>query len=557
MRRALRIAGLALLAALALVLRAQPSTGDARARGGVYAPIADSDSDYRMRLVQLSLVTAHVPQRDRFLGIDASTSLPPWPPLVHAALAVGFAHSLEHAEQAVELGGIEESTLDRARAWISPFLAALGVLAAGMLALSLHGAGSAGAGALVVAAFAALHPLGLARESAGALNAHGWIVLFSLAQFAALALALRGAERVDSLMGALGGGLAAALALLAGPEAWPVCAAVLGAFVVRAARAERERSRDAWRAVLAFVATGLAVLAVPREDAAPTLWLPDVGTGGLLHSSPDTLALSLAAFALALALVGRRWREPLVAALMLAGSVALACALFDRRFFAAFVATNVALAALALGSGALTLGRGLALALCALATLAAPTLWRASGASATADALPVALRWLRERSSSPGAFNHPEAEQSWRVAAPPALAGSIGLHARRGVVGASFEGARTALSPVQLALFDAREPVELAAALARADAPYLIVTPLALRDAELALHPESVFARLALDPELELGGALEPVYLSPSWISPSGSAAVDGEPAGPAVAIYRRLGVRSAEEVPSLSPRER
>ena len=124
-------------------------------------------------------------------------------------------------------------------------------------------------------------------------------------------------------------------------------------------------------------------------------------------------------------------------------------------------------------------------------------------------------------------------------------------------MGASFEGARTALSPEQLALFDAREPVELAAALARADAPYLIVTPLALRDAELALHPESVFARLALDPELELGGALEPVYLSPSWISPSGSAAVDGEPAGPAVAIYRRLGVRGAEEVPSLSPRER
>jgi len=553
----LLVTGLALLALLAFVLRARPATGDARARGGVYAPLADSDSDYRMRLVQLSLVTAHIPERDRFLGPDAATSLPPWPPLVHAALAVGFAHTLERSEQAVELGGIEESTLERARAWISPALSALCVLAAGMLGVFLAGAGSGAAVALLVAAFAALHPLGLARESAGALNAHGWIVLFSLAQFAALALALRGAERVDLLVGALGGGLGAALALLAGREAWPVCAAVLGAFVVRAVRASREHSRDAWRAVLAFVATGLALLAFPLEDAAATLWLPDVSTGGLLDSSPDTLALSLAAFVLALALVRHRWREPLVAVLALALALAFVCALVDRRFFAAFVAANIALAALALARAELDRGRGLALAVCAMVALVVPTLSRARGSNATAQSWPAALRWLRERSSSPGAFNHPEAKQTWRVAAPPALAGAIGLHARRGVVGASFEGSRAPLSPALAAVFEAREPLQLASAMARADAAYLLVTPLALRDAELALHPLSVVARLALDPRLELQGALEPVYVSPRWITAAGAAAEEGEAAGPAVAIYRRLGVHSVEDVPSLSPRER
>ncbi|MBM3990690.1 MAG: hypothetical protein FJ298_06740 [Planctomycetes bacterium] len=553
----LLVTGLALLALLAFVLRAQPATGDARARGGVYAPLADSDSDYRMRLVELSLVTSHVPERDRFLGPDAATALPPWPPLVHAALAVGFAHTLERSEQAVELGGIEETTLERARAWIAPASGALVVLAAGMLCLYLAGADSGAAVALVVAAFAALHPLGIARESAPSLNAHGWIVLCSLAQFAGLALALRGAERVDLLVGALGAGVGAALALLAGPEAWPVCAAVLGAFVVRALRASREHSREQWRAVLAYLATGLALLALVREDRAPTLWLPDVATLGLLDCSLDTLALSLAAAALALALVRRRWREPLVAAFALALALSLVGALVDRRFFAAFVAANLALAALALERVELARGRGLALALAALAALVVPTLVRAREASASADSLPAALRWLRERSSSPGAFNHPEAEQAWRVAAPPALAGAIGLHARRGVVGASFEGARAPLSPALAAVFEAREPLQLAAAMARADAAYLLVTPLVLRDAELALHPHSVVARLALDPQLELHGALEPVYVSPRWITAAGAAAQQAEGGGPAVAIYRRLGVRGVEDAPSLSPRER
>lgn len=557
MRRTLQLAGFALLAALAFVLRAQPATGDASARGGAYASLADSDSDYRMRLVQLSLVTAHVPERDRFLALEPARSLPPWPPFVHAALAVGFSHGLERTPDAVELGGIEETTLERARVWVAPTLAALGVLAAAALALYLAGGGMGGAAALAIAFLAALHPLGLAREPAGSLHAHGWIVLFSLAQFAALALALRGAERVDLLVGAIGGGLAAALALLCGPEAWPVCAAVLAAFVLRAARAEREHSRDAWRAVLGFVGTAFAVLAIPREDAAPSLAWPDLATGGLLASAPDTLLLALAPCALAFALVARRMREPLVATLAAATLLSLGCALVDRRFFATFVAASLSLLALALVRATLEHRRAQIGALLAIAAFVLPTVLRASVRGEHADALPAALRWLRERSSSPGAFNHPDAEQSWRVAAPPALAGSIGLHARRGVVASSFDGARGPLSPALADAFRARDPLELASALARADAPYLIVSPLALRDPELALAPDSLVARLALDPALDLGGALEPLYLSPQWITLEGAAASDGEAAGPAVAIYRRLGVRRAEDVPSLAPIER
>ena len=554
MKGTLGFLGLALVALLAFVLRVEPATGDERARGAAYATLADPDSDYRMRLVQLSLVTAHVPQRDRFLGLDATSSLPPWPPLVHAALAVGFSHGLEHAEQAVELGGIEESALERARAWVAPALALLGVLAAGALALYLGGGPASGLPVLLAALLAALHPLGLARESAGSLHAHGWIVLLSLGQLGALALALRGAERVDLLVGALCGGFCAGLALLAGSEAWPVCAAVLGTFVLRAVRAPREHSRDPWRAVLAFVGVALALLAIPREDAAPLLWLPNPATGGLLASSIDTLLLALAPFAFGLWLARPLVREPLVAAIATASALSLACALVDRRFFAPFVAASLALAVLALAHSKLESRRALATALLAVVAFAAPTVARASAAREQSDTLTAALRWLRERTSSPGAFNHPDAEQSWRVAAPPALAGSIGLHARRGVVAASFEGARSKPSAALAAVFEAEEPVELAAALARADAPYLLVTPLALRDEELALGPRSLFARLALDPALDLGGALEPVYVSPQWVTAEGRSPAQGEPAGPAVALYRRLGVRKAEDVPSLSP---
>ncbi len=557
MRGALGLVGLALLAALAFLMRVQPSMADAGARGGAYATLADPEGDYRLRLVELALVTSHVPQRDRFLGLDAKSSLPPWPPLVHATLAVCFSYGLPRSEDAVELRGIEEQGLERARAWIGPLLAALAVLGAGALALYFAQGHASATAALVVGCVAALHPLGLAREFAGSLSAHGWIVLLSLAQVGALALALRGTERVDAFVGALGGGFCAALALLAGAEAWPVSAAVLAAFVHRALRAPREQSRDPWRAVLAFVGTALAVLAIPREDDAPSLWMPDPDTGGLLHCAPDTLALSLAPLACGLVLSRRTAREPLAATLLAANALALACALVDRRFFAPLVAASLALLALALARTALEERRGWSAALAAVVVLAAPALLRGRNDAFDPDALPHALRWLRERSSSPGAFNHPEAEQSWRVAAPPALAGSVALHARRGVVGASFEGARAPLSPALAAIFAATEPVELAAALARADAPYLVVTPPMLRDAELALAPGALVARMATQPNLDLAGALEAVYVSPQWITPEGERAESGEVAGPAVAIYRRLGVRSAEDVPSLAPSAR
>jgi hypothetical protein len=63
-------------------------------------------------------------------------------------------------------------------------------------------------------------------------------------------------------------GLFAGLALLAGQESWPISAAVFGTFLVLALRSKREAKRDAWRAVLLFSASALAVVSLGRPDAA-------------------------------------------------------------------------------------------------------------------------------------------------------------------------------------------------------------------------------------------------------------------------------------------------
>ena len=48
---------------------------------------AESASDYRLRLVELTLAAAHAPRIDRFVAPPAGTPVP-WPPFFHAALAV-------------------------------------------------------------------------------------------------------------------------------------------------------------------------------------------------------------------------------------------------------------------------------------------------------------------------------------------------------------------------------------------------------------------------------------------------------------------------------------
>ncbi len=531
----------ALLVALALgfVLRAEPGAGDRRAVDGVWGVLGSSESDYRMRLVELSLATEHAPSRDRFLSARGADEVP-WPPLLHSALAVGFAHTLERDPAAIELRGFTEAQLERARELIGPFLALLAILAL-VAAGRLVAEGSAGKLCGLVAAFLyAVHPLAVPREAAGELHAHSLIVLFAGVAVAGLAVALRGAEKIDVMVGALVGGVCAALGQLSGPEAWPVSVAIAGAFVVRAARAPRERKRDAWRVVLAYAASAFAVFSIPREDGASWRVLPDPSSGGLMDAAPATMLVTLALVAVGVLLAWRARSEPLTLVLLSSTALSLACALFDRRFFAPLCAASVLLIARGVAARQISAARLTALALAMLALSAVPSLLGRRHDSTPSEALRAALRWLRERSSSPGAFNHPEAEQSWRVAAPAPLAGSVALIARRGLVSAAFDGAgATVFEPDLLA---ARTPTELAAALARQDAPYLLLSPVALAELSAAESQTSFVAKLALDPTLPLDGALEAVYVSASWCTAAGAPESEGERVGPAVAIYRRLG---------------
>jgi hypothetical protein len=537
----------ALLVALALgfVLRASPSTGDRRAVDGVWGSLGSAESDYRMRLVELSLATEHAPSRDRFLSARGSDDVP-WPPLLHSALAVGFAHTLEQDPSALELRGLTEEQLEEARQRVGPLLALLAILALAAAA-SLVGGSRSGTLCGIVAAFLyAVHPLAVPREAAGELHAHSLVVLFAAVAIAGLAVALRGAEKIDVMVGALVGGVCAALGQLSGPEAWSVSLAIAGAFVVRAVRAPRERKREAWRVVLAYAASAFAVFSIPRDDGASWRVLPDASSGGLLAAAPATMLVALLFVVVGVVLAWRARSEPLTLVLFASTALSLACALVDRRFFAPLCASSVLLVALGVGARQLSAARLALLGFSALALSALPSVVAPRRDSKPGEALRTALRWLRERSSSPGAFNHPEAEQSWRVAAPAPLAGSVALHARRGLVSASFDGvSATVFGPDLLA---ARTPTELAAALARHDAPYLVLSPLVLSELSEEDARASFLAQLALDPTLALDGALESVYVSTSWCTIEGACETEGERVGPAVAIYRRLGAGGSGE---------
>lgn len=561
MRSSVLVAALLAALAAAFVLRAFPRGADLRAAGGTYATLDDPESSYRLRLVELGLVTAHAPDRDRFLE-PAGDAQVPWPPLFHSVLAVAAAHALEHDERTPELGGIPEERLEAAARSVGPLLGTCAALAAGLLALAAVSSPRRVAIAAAAAILYATHPLNLARESAGSLHAHALVAALGLVQLAAFAVALRAAERVDVTVGALAAGLCAGLGQLAGPESWPVSIAVFATLVAIAVRRPRALKRDAWRTVLLYLAAAFAVFSVPAADGASWLVAPGLARGALAlpATSADTLALALLGAVGAAALAWADRRDPLRAALLGALFVSTACALFDRRFYAPLALASVALLSLTLASPSPSRARRAAL-LGLLACVGGSAGWvaRRVTAPAPSPSLVSALHWLRGRSSSPGAFNHPEAEQTWRVAAPPQLFGSVALHARRAVLGAVYDGGATASLPALVELFRAPDAAALAVALANADCPYLVLTPLVLSDPDLDLAPDDFVARMALGAELDLDGQLERVYASARWVTPSGERAEESAAlAGPEVTIYRRAAGRTGPlDAPRLRPQAR
>ena len=547
MKRLVLLVALVAAVALALAVRLVPHAGDPQARGGLYARLDDSESAYRLRLIELSLATEHAPSHDRFLEPSGSADIP-WPPLLHAGVAVLAAHGLGVADGAPEIAGIEEAELERFAAGVGPALGLLATLAAALFALSTAPAEKRLVPVACAALLWAVLPASLARESLGALHSHGLVAALAFVQLASLAVALRAAERIDVTVGALACGVAAGLAQLAGPESWPISVSVAGTLAALAARKPRAQARDAWRVVLLYMAAARAVMSIPEADDASARWLPDFerGLDGLLRTSLDTLVLTVALAILAGVSAWPARRDPLRATLLGALFLAFTCALFDRRFLAPLAVASVALVTLALQlDSAVLQRRAQLLAVGLLLACGAAFVLRVTLNDAPEPSLASGLRWLRERSSSPGAFNHPDAEQSWRVAAPPELFGSVALHARRPVLAATYDGGLTGDLARVRELFASPDAASLARALALNDCPYLVVTPPCAFDARLGLGPDSFVARLALDEPGELGGELERVFASDERITISGArpapAGQPGEPAGPALSIYRRL----------------
>jgi hypothetical protein len=548
-RSSLLAAALALAAFLAFVLRSDPGRADERSRGSPYAALDDSESSYRLRLVELVLDTGRAPPRDDFLDPRGPSAVP-WPPLVHSAIAFAAARVLPRDPQRAELGGFDESDLERFTRWIGPVLGALTALVAALAASILAGPRLRAGAAVAAALTYAVLPLALAREVAGSLHAHPWVALLGFAQLAAFGLALQPRERVDATVGALVCGLFGGLGLVSGQESWPTTAAVLGVLVVLALRAGKGASREPWRAVMLTFAAALTVVTLADSDATLRLWLPDFSQGaqGLLASSPATFLLVLVPLALACAATIFDRVDPLRAALLGLSFVAFTCAVFDRRFFAPLSIATVATVSSA-ATGTWLRSRiervragGAALSLTLAAAL---VVWIAGGRDdgrELRDAAREALRWMREpeHTPSPGSY-HPQAAPSWRVAAVPELAGSLAFHARRPARCASFDGWSTASVPEVQRIFAGDDLHELAVALAHLDSPYLVVTPRMLRDpryAEAARRLGSVLARLALPESREPGaraGELELVFASSVEDG-------TGERAGPALSIWRRSG---------------
>lgn len=550
----------ACLAALALTWSARtwPGAADRAAAGGAYFDLDDSESSLRLRLVELCLVSDSAPREDGFTTAGAPSAVP-WPPLVHATLALGARLVLPRDEGSPELGGYSEHDLRALLFAAGPWLGLLAALALATAAMVAVGEARRRTAFVVVLALSSAWPLSLARESLGTLHAHPWVVALLAAELAALAVALRASERIDTTLGALVCGACAGLAHVAGPEAWPVSAAILGVFVALAMRAPRTAKRDGWRSVLLYVAACLALCSISDPGSAAEFWLPDFSHAprGLLSCSPATLFAVALTTSVALHAAWCSRRDPLRTALLAAALPALLCALFDRRFFAPLTAVALFGSALAIVDRAQsevrrsTRWRAPALGLAASVALASSAGRCADGGDGS-HALTHALSWLRDHTSAPGAFNHPAALQSWRVAAPPAMAGSIASWARRPTVAYQVDGhASTGVERLLEALRSPDVPA-LSAALARLDCAYLVALPRMLADSSLALPSEGAVAQLLRLPPAEVAPFFERVYESSRSEELGGPTNSTG--AGPAVVVFRRLSARANPTGSSMSP---
>jgi hypothetical protein len=169
------------------------------------------------------------------------------------------------------------------------------------------------------------------------------------------------------------------------------------------------------------------------------------------------------------------------------------------------------------------------------------------------------LRWMRDNTPSPGAWNAPTPAKDWGVLSVPAVGPAIAYHARRPAIasgtGAFLGSARDGAVSNALLAEGGEDFLRRARSLGAA---YIVVAPRMLRDAR---RLETVAAELsgsgkasgparlrrsvlwALTFPATDGQSpypeLERVYASDLRVTPEGRAPVGGEPSGPAVSIYK------------------
>jgi hypothetical protein len=172
------------------------------------------------------------------------------------------------------------------------------------------------------------------------------------------------------------------------------------------------------------------------------------------------------------------------------------------------------------------------------------------------------LRWMRENTPPPGAWNHPAGRNDWGVLTSFDAAHLVEYHARRPCVASDLGliAGPESLREAARALLD-DNPAALLRCLRADQARYVVVGPRLLRDAaaldrvargDAASTPspssrmieKSALARLALTSESagarEFPG-LERVYASARRVNVQGHAAEPDEASGPAISIYRAI----------------
>lgn len=508
-RRAWVAACVVLLLALCIARRTQPHAP--QLQRDPYAAF-DTDGEWRRRTVALTALHRQALGPDRFVEADARR--PSWPGLVvtSAALAVAWTSAAPGDWDEVDDSGPVDVVLRRWMLVCGVAAAGCGAWIASRLA---NGAGDSRLrAALVAGGWLALSPWALEREHVERFDPHALLVFLCCAQLGACAFALYARERIDLLAGAVAAGVAAGTALVAGAETWPVSAACGLALGLHALRQIESRPRDALLAPLLFalVLLGVAGVGAGPLDARELAPAFDGRARGWLAASPVWLACVSIAAAAALRLAFERRADPFQAALVTAGSASFLLALVDARFSAP------AHAALALAAGSAAareygqmpsrVARGAWITLWLVLTLALLDLRPQSNSLAReVDELRAGMTWLRENSVAPGSTNHPAAEQDWRVASAPRLAGPIVRRARRPTVAAEREHVSSAAGRALEQAFGAESDADFTRRLDASGARWIVVCAAMGRDDNLcASAPARERLARLLDAQASLAG---------------------------------------------------